>query len=33
MNMNEELEFNEIVEGDVLTEEEMMVISGGNKAA
>ncbi|MGM3160319.1 bacteriocin [Dickeya undicola] len=33
MNMNEELEFNEIVEGDVLTEEEMMAISGGNKAA
>lgn len=31
MNMNEELEFNEIVEGDVLTEEEMMAISGGMK--
>ncbi|MEW5290002.1 MULTISPECIES: bacteriocin [Erwinia] len=32
MNMNEELELNEVIEGDVLTEEEMMAISGGLKA-
>lgn len=32
MKMNDELELNELVEGEVLTEEEMMVISGGSKA-
>ena len=31
MKMNDELELNELVEGELLTEEEMMVISGGMK--